>query len=176
LLHLARAKSVIDPIADIAAILAVVAGAVAAVFAWRGDRFSRQTHSRDVEPRVRMSQFDGHDYWLGNAGGAAPVVLVLVLEHDGTVQVIGYTGLPAMTAGVKANWTSTLGQIAPSGTTPRAILIAAKDVELRWWDCIAGALIQDFSTWWAGQLHHLALPAWTVVEYSGGLGYKLSPP
>ncbi len=136
----------VDPVADIAAILAVAAGVVAAVFAWRGDRFSRQTHRRDVEPRVRLAQFDGHDYWLGNAGGAAPVVVVLVLEQDGKVPVIGYTGLPAMSAGVKANWTGSLGKIKPTGATPRAILIAAKDVELRWWDCMKGAFIKDFDT------------------------------
>ena len=166
----------VDPIADIAAVLAVIAGAVAAAFAWRGDRFSRQTHSRDVEPRVRLAQFDGEHYWLGNAGGAAPVVLVLIMEQDGKIQVIGYTGLPAMTAAVKANWSRTIGQIAPTGTTPRALLIAAKDVELRWWDCMAGTLIKDFTTWWSVKLQHLALPAWTVAEESGGLGYKVNPP
>jgi hypothetical protein len=166
----------VDPIADIAAILAVFVAAIAAVYAWRGDRFSRRTHSRDVEPRVRLAQFAGQHYWLGNAGGAAPVVLVLVLEQDGKVQVIGYTGLPAMSAGVKANWTTTIGNIAPTGATPRAILIAAKDVELRWWDCMTGALIKDFSSWWAGQLHHHGIPAWTVAEHPGGLGYKVNPP
>lgn len=166
----------VDPIADVAAILAVLAGVVAAAFAWRGDRFTRQTHSRDVEPRVRLAQFDGQHYWLGNAGGAAPVVLLLVLEADGKIQVIGYTGLPAMSAAAKANWGRTIGKIAPTGVTPRAILIAAKDVELHWWDCMAGALIKDFGPWWAAQLQQTGLPAWTVAEQPGGLGYKVNPP
>jgi hypothetical protein len=67
---------VVDPIADIAAILAVVAGVVAAAFAWRGDRFSRQIHSRDIEPRVRLAHLSTYMAYLLWDGQALKLITI----------------------------------------------------------------------------------------------------
>lgn len=41
---------------------------------------------------------------------------------------------------------------------PNPLIIAAKDVQGDWWDCMQGVRIEDMQTWWADQLTSLALP------------------
>jgi len=166
----------VDPIADIASILAVLLAGLAAFYAIRGDLFSRESHTLDIEPRVRLAAQQGNHYELGNAGGAAPIVLILIEEPNGRVSVVGYTGLPAMATAVPTSVQTLIGQKAATGHAKHAILITASDVERRWWDCSASTRIENFGPWWAAQLQAFGLPAWTVTEHASGLAYTLNPP
>jgi hypothetical protein len=53
-------------------------------------------------------------------------------------------------------------------TQPRCLLLVARDVNGRWWNCLDGKVIKDQRKWLAGQLRELRLQG--VVDFPGLTG------
>lgn len=139
--------------------IAMIAGIVAAVYAFRADRATRrgsrvEDHrwKHTIQPRPKVG-FDWSapslgapalqsiTFSMGNPGGAVTQGYVAIQVGQaiyGTGFNIIEHAIPLMWAGVPK-----IGD-APTSEPRRVLLIVAQDIEGNWWDVGAEAIVKDF--------------------------------
>jgi hypothetical protein len=178
---------------DVLTVIGVIAGAVGAIGAviaavysvltWRQGKRNQQVaddrYLRDIVPRPRLQTMrpsgESSSEYIAeiiNSGGAAVTSLFLVQSgHD---IFIGGRTLPAQgTAGMQLKYRATIEGEAIANA--RAVLIAAKDVQDIWWNCMLGVRIEDLQAWWAAQLESLGIPHIPLKASSDGLTVTIGP-
>jgi hypothetical protein len=167
---------VVGAVAGLVVVVPVFVAAIFAVLAWRQGRETAtkadERYERDVEPMPRVLQFDPDHATvvMANAGGAArQVIAVLRYGRDSSAIYITGGSLPAHCGSV------TMKTRVFATTTPptvdaisRPLILAAKDTQNRWWDCMIGQLITDWSAWWAEAAAAVGIPDIVSVESVGG--------
>ena len=150
----------------------------AAVFATSADRASRQAGKladarwETVTKPVPHLTFTGTpspnqpiEVEIENLGGTLAAGGVIVQAADDL-----YAG--ELTMAEKAPPRRVLLQPAMKAwqraTQPRCLLLVARDVNGRWWNCLDGKVIKDPRKWLAGQLRELRLQG--VVDFPGLTG------
>lgn len=182
----ARERSNVDVltlIGDVFGGIAAVGGVVAAVYSvvtWQQGKSNQQIadarYLRDIEPRPRVARqlSDGAPQYIEvevvNAGGAALLSLFLVQYQDevyaggGTLPSHGSSPLRLLYR---------LTRQGDGTAIPTPLLIAAKDVQGSWWDCMVGTPINDLQTWWAEQFRSFNLPALSLNESPDGISIRI---
>jgi hypothetical protein len=160
----------------VVAVVAAVAGIVAAIYAvrlWRAGR-------RDLEPRPRASFTDSVatvQAQIGNPGGASLSTWILVL-HAGSVWV--WTGnLPEHSSQLLSfSFTRVGPPTTPAAGSPVVVLSTARDSDRRAWDCLRAKRIKGrWEKWANGELKRLGLAGLVFkIDASGDLRLHTTTP
>jgi hypothetical protein len=171
-----------DPWVTAGAISAIAFVLTAAIFAYVGWRVRRdrpaaaiRRHDAAIQPKPQVTHIHPTDMRvrLANTGGAAVNLLILISSAPGIFS--GSGALPALSASLDCRLRLVSPAPAPGadGADWQPVVLVAKDVELRWWDCIAHSRIADLGQWWTARSRELGLADWRVEESDDGLSATL---
>lgn len=139
---------------DLAVVLALLAGVVAAIFAARGDFFSRSQATQGSRGRKRELQPRPRVRWMGhqtiqsafyNVGGAAVSLIWVGYDGRGMRLYCTRTSLPQHFNDYMGVGEEDLGEARSySGDKAKieTVLMVAQDVDGDWWDCLADRPIE----------------------------------
>jgi hypothetical protein len=163
-----------DVFGGVAAVAAVVA-AVYSVITWRQgqreEKVADRRWSMHVEPRLRIVTINRATNGCPaivevlNAGRAASTSLLAI--HDANGVFVGGTAVPSQ-------WRA--HRDGPDASVARAVVIAARDIEGSWRDCIDGSRIPHFLPWWAARLESLGIEPVPLETSRDGLSIHFKPP
>jgi hypothetical protein len=122
------------------ALVGTFAAIVAALYAFRADRFVRRTSAtaearrdREIQPRLSASsQFGVPDVWFENVGGAATNFIWLGTDDEALFAAWGT--ISANTQGMVVFRRHEMGLIGYK-TGLGTLALVAEDLQGRWWDC-----------------------------------------
>jgi hypothetical protein len=167
-----------DPWVALGAISAIAWLLVAGVFAYVGWRIRRNApaaairrHDAAIEPKPKVTHLHPTDMRvrLANTGGAAVNLIIVISSAAGTFS--GGGALPGLSATLDCRLRLVSSAPVPGadGADWQPVVLVAKDVELRWWDCLTRYRIGDLGQWWATRSPELGLGEWRLEESEDGL-------
>jgi hypothetical protein len=144
--------------------------------AQEAQRVADERYERDIAPRPRLGSFQPSPYDVPapkelsvdviNTGGAALHVLVLVelvgriYAAQTSLPVSGLTGVRFVHKAVVS------GGGSPE---PRPRILAAQDIQGRWWDCEAGQILEeDLLVWWEKRAKESGVAMVALFKLEGG--------